>query len=30
LRSEVAMAIARKRAPELMFVPVSAQGGSDE
>jgi ribosome-binding factor A len=30
LRSEVAMAIARKRAPELMFVPVSAQGGNDE
>lgn len=30
LRSEVAMAIARKRAPELWFVPVAAQGGDDE
>ena len=30
LRSEVAMLIARKRAPELAFVPVSMQGGSDE
>lgn len=30
LRSEVAMAIARKRAPELSFVPVSVQGGGDE
>ena len=30
LRSEVAMAIARKRAPELLFVPVSAPGGDDE
>jgi ribosome-binding factor A len=30
LRSEVAMAITRKRAPELAFVPVSVQGGSDE
>jgi ribosome-binding factor A len=30
LRSEVAMSIARKRAPELAFVPVSMQGGSDE
>ncbi len=30
LRSEVAMAIARKRAPELAFVPVSQQGGGDE
>jgi ribosome-binding factor A len=30
LRSEVAMAIARKRAPELFFVPVSARGGDDE
>jgi ribosome-binding factor A len=30
LRSEVAMAIARKRAPELSFVPVSVQGGDDE
>lgn len=30
LRSEVAMAITRKRAPELMFVLVSMQGGYDE
>lgn len=30
LRSEVAMAIARKRAPELSFVPVSLQGGNDD
>lgn len=30
LRSEVAMAIARKRAPELSFVPVGMQGGDDE
>jgi ribosome-binding factor A len=30
LRSEVAMAIARKRAPELLFVPVSVQGGGNE
>jgi ribosome-binding factor A len=30
LRSEVAMSIARKRAPELAFVPVSMQGGNDE
>lgn len=30
LRSEVAMAIARKRAPELSFVPVSLRGGEDE
>ena len=30
LRSEVAMTIARKRAPELDFVPVSQQGGSDD
>jgi ribosome-binding factor A len=30
LRSEVAMAIARKRAPELFFVPVVADGGNDE
>jgi len=30
LRSEVAMAIARKRAPELSFVPVSVRGGDDE
>ncbi len=30
LRSEVAMSIARKRAPELAFVPVSPGGGDDE
>lgn len=30
LRAEVAMTIARKRAPELMFVPVSPGGGHDE
>jgi len=30
LRSEVAMAIARKRAPELSFVPISVRGGEDE
>ena len=30
LRSEVAMAIARKRAPELSFIRVSLQGGHDE
>ena len=30
LRSEVAMAIARKRAPELSFVPVMPEGGNDE
>ena len=30
LRSEVAMTITRKRAPELAFVPVSMQGGCDE
>ena len=30
LRSEVAMAITRKRAPELWFVPVVAHGGNDE
>ena len=30
LRAEVAMAISRKRAPELMFVPVSKAGGCDE
>jgi ribosome-binding factor A len=30
LRSEVAMAIARKRAPQLSFVPVSVKGGDDE
>jgi ribosome-binding factor A len=30
LRSEVAMAIARKRAPELSFVPVPLEGGNDD
>ena len=30
LRSEVAMAIARKRAPELSFVPACLDGGADE
>ena len=30
LRSEVAMAITRKRAPELSFVPVFMGGGNDE
>jgi len=30
LRSEVAMAISRKRAPALSFIPVSVQGGDDE
>ena len=30
LRREVAMSIARKRAPELSFIPVLADGGSDE
>lgn len=30
LRSEVAMAITRKRAPELSFVPVFQEGGIDE
>jgi ribosome-binding factor A len=30
LRSEVAMAITRKRAPELSFVPVLPVGGDDE
>jgi ribosome-binding factor A len=30
LRSEVAMAITRKRAPELSFVPVLLSGGNDE
>jgi len=29
LRSEVAMAITRKRAPELAFVPFLADGGGD-
>lgn len=30
LRSEVAMAIARKRAPQLFFAPVAMEGGADE
>jgi ribosome-binding factor A len=30
LRTEVAMAISRKRAPELFFVPAIGQGGDDE
>jgi ribosome-binding factor A len=30
LRSEVASAISRKRAPELCFVPVCQDGGCDE
>ena len=30
LRSEVASAITRKRAPELCFVPSGADGGDDE
>jgi len=30
LRSEVAMAITRRRAPELSFVPVFVGGGNDE
>ena len=30
LRSEVASAISRKRAPELCFVPVYQDGGCDE
>lgn len=30
LRSEVASAINRKRAPELCFVPACAEGGDDE
>lgn len=30
LRSEVAMAISRKRAPELSFVPAFPDGGADE
>jgi len=29
LRSEVAMAIPRKRAPELAFIPFPADGGGD-
>lgn len=30
LRSEVAMAITRKRAPELFFIPAFYDGGADE
>lgn len=30
LRSEVAMAITRKRAPELSFVPAFPEGGDDD
>ncbi len=30
LRSEVAMAITRKRAPELFFIPAVPDGGADE
>ena len=30
LRSEVAAAITRKRAPELVFIPALSEGGSDE
>lgn len=30
LRSEVAMAITRKRAPELTFVPAFGEGANDE
>jgi len=30
LRSEVAAAVTRKRAPELSFVPACTRGGSDE
>jgi ribosome-binding factor A len=30
LRSEVAMAITRKRAPELVFIPAFVEGGNDE
>ena len=30
LRSEVALAITRKRAPELSFVPTVPDGGNDE
>jgi len=30
LRSEVAMAITRKRAPELSFVPAFSDGGCDD
>jgi len=30
IRSEVAMAITRKRTPELLFVPAVPDGGNDE
>jgi hypothetical protein len=30
LRSEVSLAISRKRAPELCFVPAYQDGGCDE
>ncbi len=30
LRAEVALAITRKRAPELCFIPACAEGGGDE
>jgi ribosome-binding factor A len=30
LRSEVAMTISRKRAPELSFVPTTPDGGADD
>ena len=30
LRSEVAMSISRKRAPELSFVPTTPDGGDDD
>jgi ribosome-binding factor A len=30
LRSEVAMSITRKRAPELSFVPTAPDGGGDD
>ncbi len=30
LRSEVALAISRKRAPELCFIPAYQDGGCDE
>jgi len=30
LRSEVAAAITRKRAPELIFIPAVLEGGADE
>jgi ribosome-binding factor A len=30
LRSEVAMTISRKRAPELSFIPTAPEGGGDD